>query len=159
MPGKGFPPAPLETQLARGSKGAKQAEKAAPPRVNGVPVPPLPLSEQAMICWVSVSGLLFARGQLTLDSALSLTALCECYAQWVDLMYAVRRDGYTEEQYTITGSKTVVSASLKAFTTVDARFRAWLVEFGLTDASRGKVAGGVPPTDGADDPLSVYGLH
>jgi P27 family predicted phage terminase small subunit len=160
MPGKGFPAAPLEKAIARGTQGAAKRSASAPPRVEGIPNPPAWLDPVALECWVSVCDLLFARGQLTQESAPSLAALCVCYSDWVDLAQDLRANGRTTTNWSPTGgAKTVARPEAVIFADTDRRFKAWLTEFGLTDASRGKVAGS--PQEAADptNPLGAYGLQ
>lgn len=91
-------------------------------------------------CWEDVTDLLSKRGQLTLDSALSLAALCECFAEREKLWKHLDKHGHFQVVRTTAGDRVEkLRPSAAAFADADRRYRAWLTEFGLTDASRGKV--------------------
>ena len=135
-----------------------------PERVAGVPVPPEWLEGHALDCWNRVGNLLAKRGQLSEDSTPSLTALCVTWAQWVELAQDLQKKGRTQ-RVRIRGAKAGERGTtmerqrpqVAAFADVDRRLKGWLIEFGLTDASRGKVST-APPTN-PDDALARYGLQ
>ena len=160
MSARGRPAAPLEQALARGTEGAEKRAATAPRRVEGAPVPPTWLDADALDCWIRVSQLLFARGQLSLESGPSLTALCQCYSEWVSLARLIAEKGRTYD--TVSGEDIIIRArpEVAMFADADRRFKGWLNEFGLSDATRGKVVG-APAVAGADpaDPLAAYGLQ
>lgn len=159
MTTRGRPTAPLEKAVARGTEGAEARAAMAPRRIEGVPNPPGWFDADALDCWIRVSQLLFARGQLSLESEPSLIALCQCYSDWVNLAKKIRTMGMTQTVFNGESSKEAARPEVAIFADVDRRFKGWLNEFGLTDASRGKVVGSPPiPSDG-NDPLSAYGLQ
>jgi P27 family predicted phage terminase small subunit len=141
----------------------------APARVAVQPEAPAWLVGHAKDCWDRTGGLLFARGQFSADSEMSLIALCQCYAEWVELAEDIRVNGRFQKVRTKAGAGAEddeasymerVRPAVAAFQDCDRRLKGWLVEFGLTDASRGKVstAGGEDPA-ADDDPLARYGLN
>ena len=156
---RGRPAAPLEKALARGSDGAEARAARAPTRVEGAPKPPSWLTPDGLECWIRVSELLFARGQLSLESGPSLTALCQCYAEWVELARDLNQNGRTYKKFDGVDNVQKPRPEVAIFADTDRRFKGWLNEFGLTDATRGKVVGSpaVPPP--GDDPLAAYGLQ
>ena len=103
--------------------------------------------------------ILAARGQLSMESGPSLIALCQCYGEWVHLARDIRKNGRSFMTYSVTGDEVEKGRpQVGMLADADRRFKAWLSEFGLTDASRGKVPASPPGEDG-DDPLKSYGLH
>ena len=167
MPGPA--PKPLEVKQGMGNPG-KRAMKTAPARVDGVPDMPSTFKGAARTCWEWVVDLLRQRGQLTLDSRPSLVALCECYAEREKLRKHIERKGHFQNITSTTGDKVEkLRPAVPAYQDADRRYRAWLVEFGLTDASRGKVqvnparapGAGKPAAKPAknEDPASAYGLN
>lgn len=109
---------------------------------------------------MDVCALLLARGQLSQDSGPSLVALCQCYGEWVALAREIRSDGRTYWTMTAAGeSIEKAKPQVGMLADADRRFKAWLTEFGLTDASRGKASGSAPVDPSAKDPLAAYGLH
>lgn len=160
----------LETKVAKGARDAKKMAATAPARVESVPKPPRWLKGHGKTCWKRLSDLLFMRGQLSADSEVSLLALCQCYAEWVDLAEDIRLNGRFQKVKTKAAAVSKeegdaaylerVRPVVAAFQDCDRRLKGWLIEFGLTDASRGKVTGSGPkdPAD-EDDPLAAYGLQ
>lgn len=126
------------------------------------------MAGHAAECWERTSGLLFQRGQLSADGQMALIALCQCYAEWVELVEDLRVNGRFQKVLTKAGSGVEdeddgaymerARPSLAAFQDCDRRLKGWLIEFGLTDASRGKVSG-KPSAPEGDDPLAKYGLN
>jgi P27 family predicted phage terminase small subunit len=161
---------PLEKKVAKGARGAATAAKSAPARVESNPQPPEWLKDHALTCWNRVSNILFMRGQLSADSEIALLGLSMCYAEWVELAHDLHLNGRFQKVMTkaaaMTGNEDGESAymerarpSLAAFQDCDRRLKNWLVEFGLTDASRSKVTVGAPEAADEDDPLARYGLN
>jgi P27 family predicted phage terminase small subunit len=161
---------PLEKKVAKGARGAAAAAKAAPTRVESHPKAPAWLANHAKTCWERVSNILFMRGQLSADSEIALLGLSMCYAEWVELAEDLRVNGRFQKVKTkaaaMSGNDDEESAymerarpCLAAFQDCDRRLKNWLVEFGLTDASRSKVTVGAPDAPDEDDPLARYGLN
>lgn len=151
----GRPARPLEQALARGTEGAKERARTAPARVKGDPTPPAWLDEHGLAMWMRACHVLEQRGQLSLESATPLEALCRCYSDWMRLSETLRDEGFSYRATSVAG-ELIIRARPEAamFADTDRRLRNWLCEFGLTDATRGKVEGSGAPVD--DDPLSKY---
>lgn len=131
-----------------------------PARVEGRPTQPQWLDGHALACWQRVSDLLFMRGQLSAESELSLSALAHCYAEWMELAEDLKKNGRFQMVATAAGNETErARPAVAAFQDCDRRLKGWLIEFGLTDASRAKVAGSGAQTPDEDDPLARYGLN
>lgn len=160
-------PDPLETRITKGNPGRRPLPDAPPERVDTEPQPPDWMDGHALWFWKRTSGLLFLRGQLTADGEASLVALCQCYAEWMELNEDLRVNGRFQKVKTKAGAgddddeasyMERARPALSAFQDCDRRLKGWLIEFGLTDASRGKVSGKASAPDG-DDPLAKYGLN
>lgn len=153
-------PEPIESRIARGNPQRRPIPKDVPTRVEGMPEPPEWLQGHALECWQRVSDLLFKRGQLSADSTMSLLALCQTYAEWVDLARDIRENGRFQTVETQAGGfMERARPAVQAFSDCDRRLKGWLIEFGLTDASRAKVAAQAPSSSDEDDPLARYGLN
>lgn len=158
-------PDPLERRIGKGNTQRRPLPANAPERVPGAPLPPDWLEGHGLTCWRTTSALLTERGQLSAESAIPLLALCTTYAEWVELAKDIRDNGRYQRVKTKAGADGEgeaaymerVRPAVAAFQDCDRRLKGWLIEFGLTDASRGKVAS-APPADG-DDPLEPYGRH
>lgn len=108
------------------------------------------------------------RGQLTPDGEISLIALCQCYAEWVELAQDIAANGRFQLVLTKAGKEDPdgegsymerLRPAVSAFQDCDRRLKGWLIEFGLTDASRGKVSAADSGKGEGDDPLARYGLN
>lgn len=146
--------------------------KTAPARVSGVPDMPATFKGDAKTCWQWAVDLLSKRGQLTQDSRPSLVALCQVFAQREMLWKHLQKKGHFQTITTTSGDRVEkLRPAVSAFADADRRYHAWLAEFGLTDASRGKVhvdpanaptAGqqrGRKPEVESENPAARYGLN
>jgi P27 family predicted phage terminase small subunit len=153
---------PIEQQISRGKLTKAQEVKALknmPIRIVGVPQPPKWLSGAALDGWNRFSEILFKRSQLSEETETSLLAIALCYEEWIGLRLDLRENGHTQIVQTRDGQVERLRPAAQAFSDADKRLRAWLIEFGLTDASRGKVSVPEEFGAGADDPLARYGLN
>lgn len=157
-------PMPREQKIASGGFRSTRENKHVPAKVPGTPQPPEGMGGYALEMWHEYAALLKKRGQLSQDSRASFIALCSCWQEWRELQDDLRMNG--RYQRVVTGSGDVMERTrpaLQAYQHADNRLRAWLIEFGLTDSSRGSVS--LTPeeaaTNGAteQDPLAEFGLH
>ena len=155
----GRPAKPIEAKRAAGNPGKRALPKNEPPRIAGIVVPPDDMPAAVKILWRRFAGLLKARGQLSLDGAEALEQLAYCANEVRELREQLRVEGRTVKQITVTGEEMIRANPAQAmFADADRRLRGWLSEFGLTDATRSKVAaGGEEPK--TNDPLAAYGLN
>lgn len=151
-------PQPIEKRIGKGNPNNRPLPTNIPARVAGVPNPPKHLAGFSLECWNEYAPLLKQRGQISKESRISLTALCECYAEWRELGDDLRENGRFQKVTTGSGDEMErVRPALAAYQDADRRLRAWLIEFGLTDASRAKVSG-TPEADN-DSPYAEFGLN
>lgn len=131
---------PTEVKAARGTLRPGREAKNPPPRLHGVPKTPAKLKGEGLKFWHLMVKILASRHQLGLDSAPALTALCETYHQRAEFAKVLEEKGHF---MTVTTTKGDViqkaHPAAAAWKDADNRYRGWLLEFGLTDASRGKV--------------------
>lgn len=162
-------PKPPEVREAMGNPG-KREMPTPPPRVAGRVEPPSSMKGDALICWKALADLLTKRAQLTLDSRPSLVCLCETYAERERHKKVLAKRGWVMKQTTTTGATVEKPRpEVSMFQDADRRYRAWLIEFGLTDASRGKVnalavrppahEGQGKPAPAVEAPGSRFGLN
>jgi P27 family predicted phage terminase small subunit len=159
---RGRPNAPIEQKIARGrlSKADQlRILKNMPERVEGTPEPPGWMAGDALLGWYRFSELLARRGQLSQETEAALTAMCVVYGQWVALQKDISANGFIQHIVTDNGPQEKIRPSYQAFADADRRLRYWLTEFGLTDATRGKVAAPEPGETPEEDPLKRYGLQ
>ncbi len=153
------PRKPTEAKIAAGNPGKRALPTSEPPRVHGVVMPPSGMPGPVLVLWRRFAGLLKARGQLSLDTAEALEQLAYCAQEVRELREQIKTEGRTVTQTTVTGESMIRANPAQAmFSDADRRLRGWLAEFGLTDATRSKVAAG-DPTPKADNPLAEFGLN
>ena len=130
-------------------------------RVPGTIVPPRWFNKDELECWNRTTEILAMRGQLSKDSYWSVVAMCQCWAEWLELMLDIRENGRIQGEGGLSGRQ---RPEVAMFQIADKRLRGWLQEFGLTDASRGKVSkpdiptSASEPTRGSVPSASDYGL-
>ena len=131
---------PADLKAARGTLRQSREARQPPPRLHGVPKPPKHLQGAGLEFWKLVTKILASRHQLGLDSAPALTALCEVFKERADLAEILEKEGRLQ-WVTTTKDERIRKPhpAVAMFRDADARYRSWLGEFGLTDASRGKV--------------------
>ena len=155
-------PTPLEQRAAKGNPRNRPMPKA-PERIAGAPQMPATLSKAARKLWPYYCGLLRRRGQLAVDSAPALALLCETSAEVQELRDDIDAKGRFQTVTTTSGdSMERIRPTYRALMDASRRQLALLTEFGLTDASRGKVDTGVPnPTvdPEGEDEAAAYGLN
>jgi P27 family predicted phage terminase small subunit len=174
-------PDPIEKRIAKGNTSRRPLPTAAPGRAIAGPVAPPWLAGPALDMWRHLQAILMPRGQWSADSELALMALCTTWAEYVELADDIRRNGRFQSVRTKASSAAPASnaqiygfepplhrmddaacmerirPAVAAYQDADRRLKGWLIEFGLTDASRAKAP--APPVPPAGDALARYGLQ
>lgn len=148
-------PTPTHLRLVKGNPGKRPVNAAEPKPAREIPSPPAHISTAARVAWGRLTGLLDQMGVLTQADAYALERLAELYAEIVDLTAALATHGRVYESSTESGG-TIVRPRPEAAMLADAdrRFRAYLIEFGLTPAARSKVRGNGGEEEA--DPAAAY---
>jgi len=119
-----------------------------PEKVASVPKPPAYLTKYAKELWKDLADELIAQSMLTILDMPALEACCEAYGQYRAAHEAVfrpkdpetgkQRDRTLAEYMKERNSQTMpeYTAMTKAFNTL----KAYLIEFGMTPASRGRIS-------------------
>jgi P27 family predicted phage terminase small subunit len=98
------------------------------------------LSDEAKVAWGRMSVLLDRMGVLTEADAYALERGCAVYAEILRYQELVNQDGPTYETTNTQGDRSIkANPAVAMLADADRRFKAWLVEFGLTPAARSKV--------------------
>lgn len=149
-------PTPTHLRLVKGNPGKRPVNKAEPKPRREIPSPPKHVSDVGRVAWGRLTVLLDQMGVLTQADAYALERLAELYAEIVALGETIAETGRVYETITETGSKIFrPRPEVAMLADADRRFRAYLVEFGLTPAARSKVRA----SDGDDasiDPAAKY---
>lgn len=135
---KGRPPKPTRLKLLQGAR--VRGRKAEPKPVIGVPVMPDHLTDYAAAEWHRQIPLLTQMRVLTLADIGALEILCMAYAEYREANDELKH-GTTYETTTQAGD-VMIRPRPEVMMRSDAfrRYRALLVEFGLTPSARAKVS-------------------
>jgi P27 family predicted phage terminase small subunit len=155
--GRGRPPKPTVLKRLAGNPGKRTLNPNEPdPRRDDVaPSPPRHLSREAKREWRRVVPELHRLGLLTRIDTAALEAYCEAYATWVDATKRVREQGMV---FNSPNGWPVQNPYLSIANQAAKEIHRWLVEFGMTPASRSRVS--VERKDEKDpyeDLLSIWG--
>ena len=146
----GRPTKPTRLKVIQGTYREDRApeNEPQPEKVLKVPRPPTYLTKYALGLWKDLAGELTAQGMLTIIDMPALEACCEAYGQYRAAHEAVfrpqdpktgkRRNRTLAEYMEQRNSQTMpeYTAMTKAFNT----FKSYLIEFGMTPASRGRIS-------------------
>lgn len=161
-------PDPLEVRAAKGNPQRRPMPENVPPRIAGEPPMPARLSPLAREYWADYADLLRGRGQLSVDSWPALEMLANNAAEVQELQEDIAKNGRVRKQRTThatpedgdAGYMERARPQVAMLAEAVRRLRSILLEFGLTDASIGKVNTGKPESpDNGNDPVSKYQLQ
>lgn len=121
--------------------------------------PPAFLDQTGRDEWNRLFPMLRDRGLLTAGDAAAFSAYCGQYSIWTAAMEAVKREGLV---ITLANGVLAQNPNLNIATKASKEMRAFLVEFGLTPASRSRVEAAGPkdtkrnPFAELDDPFAEF---
>jgi P27 family predicted phage terminase small subunit len=150
-------PKPTHLKVLEGNKGKRAINKREPQPRRELPSCPAHLSDEAKVAWGRMSVLLDRMGVLTEADAYALERGCAVYAEILAYQELVEQEGATYKT-TSTQGGTVIKANpaVAMLADADRRFKAWLVEFGLTPAARSKVHVQDPDDGKQEDPMREF---
>lgn len=161
--GPGRRPLPTAVKKLRGNPGKRPANKNEPVPTNGIPEMPDGLTAVAQKEWKAIAPQLEQLGVLAKIDGKALAAYCECFATWRVAADEVTSRGITLEEPVVVGvgeAAEVVGYKYKRNPAVtianDALklMKSFLIEFGLTPASRSRLRIEKPqPADPMDEYL------
>lgn len=158
------------------SKHGREAARSAPPRVNEAPEPPSHMTPIEREVWMHLKKVLTKRGQFSLDNQTAIWALVSATAEFIECRHIVNTQGRTYRVLSTAATRalrpgemeeiewgdehylTKLRPEVTLLFQADRRMRMWLCEFGLTDATRMRVAS---PKDEEtpEGVLGAYGLN
>lgn len=148
----GRKPLPTQMKVLRGNPGKRALNKAEPkPQVKAPPCP-RHLSKEARKEWRRISKELLTLGLLTVVDRAALAAYCQAWSRWVEAEEQMSKPDFKLVRSTDKGYEHaspwvgVANNALK-------QMKAFLVEFGLTPASRSRVSVAKPEEK---DPYSEF---
>jgi P27 family predicted phage terminase small subunit len=157
MPGP--PPKPTAVKIAEGNPGKRRLNTKEPEPELGEPSMPRHLCPVARKEWQTIVPELLKLGVLTVIDRAALAAYCESFALWESARREVRKNGITfttksviKDEVIVTGIKRnpAVAIANEALRMM----KSYLVEFGLTPASRSRLSVEQPPKE--DDPVASF---
>lgn len=161
--GSGRRPLPSAVKKLRGNPGKRKVNKAEPKPKSSAPEMPAGLPPLAIAEWKAIVPMLAQLGVLTEIDGKALAAYCEYFAQWRQALDEVRERGITVEEPIVKfadGESEIIGYKYKRNPAVsianDAAklMKSFLVEFGLTPSSRGRLRIDAKPD--SDDPMDAY---
>lgn len=125
-------------------------------KLEGLPQPPAFLSKGGLAAWHTLFPMLADTNVLSMTDTAALAGMCETYAQWLKALQALNAlESWNYEATTDRGAAMVREyPQVKQFDMIDARFRKYLTEFGLTPAARNKVT--EVAASKADNPFAQF---
>ena len=143
-------PKPTSLKLLEGNRGKKRLPTHEPKPDPTMPTPPAGLGAIDLDEWHYLAPELHRLGVLTLVDRAALAAYCDSYEQWVKARDVLAVEGMLVESpngYRIPHPANTIANQAKGM------MHKYLIEFGLTAASRAKLARGeVRP----DDPFEAW---
>lgn len=154
---KGRKPKPSHLHVINGNPGKRARNKTEPQPPKGAPNPPEHISSEARTAWGSLAVKLDEMGVLTYADAWALEQLAENYAEILAWRKIIAGEGEMVNQVMSDGEtvRRVVNPACIARSDAEKRFRAMMVEFGLTPSSRTRVNAS-PKEKEAEDPAAKY---
>lgn len=132
-------PTPTHLRLVKGNPGKRPVNAAEPKPRRELPAAPAHMTAEARVAWGRLTVLLDQMGVLTSADAYALERLAELYAEVCALTAALDAEGRTYESATQNGTIIRPRPEAAMLADADRRFRAYLIEFGLTPAARSRV--------------------
>jgi len=157
----GRPKKPTNLKLIQGThrKDRVPEHEPEPEKVSEVPRPPSYLSKHAKKLWKTLAEELVEKGILTVVDLPALEVCCEAYGQYRAAQEAVfrpvdpktgKRTKRTLSEY-MKGRNSQTMPEYSSMTKAFYYFKAYLIEFGLTPASRGRID--LPDSGEEEDPM------
>lgn len=147
---RGRKPVPTVLKILRGNPGKRPLPTGEPKPAQTLPEPPAHLGPVALVEWHRLATELHRVGILTMADRTTLAAYCQLYEQWV---YA---EQYIKTQLVIVDKPTgkiIQNPMIRIAHRTLELMRGYIVELGLSPASRVKLAKGEVSVD---DPLEQF---
>lgn len=138
---------PTILKLVSGTARADRTNKNEPTPEIGIPTPPHHLSKHAGEEWRRISPLLEDMGLVSEADRSALAMYCQAWGDHVKAEYMIRKSGHV---ITTTNGNIIQSPWVGISNKAKLTAHKFLVEFGLTPASRSKVSSSDPAGKSAD---------
>jgi P27 family predicted phage terminase small subunit len=149
------PAKPTALKKLHGNPGKRALNKNEPTAPAGAPGCPAHLKGEASKEWKRISAELEQLQLLTQCDRAALAAYCVCYADWIKAQKVIDKEGQVYESTNHNTGTTLIKIHPAVRIALDCMklMRAYLVEFGLTPASRTRIHVDKAPTE---DPMDEF---
>lgn len=153
-------PKPTALKISQGNPGKRRLNELEPTPEPGEGVPPKMLSRRARGIWKLMAPMLVKLKVLTEADHPALAFMCLQSAQAEEIALAIAKQGLfvkgvlRDSTGKAIGEIPVINPAFRVQSQAIKEVRGWLLEFGLTPASRSKVTKVVQPSTLKPDPLS-----
>lgn len=127
---------PTAIKKAEGNRGKRKLNQNEPMPEKGLPDCPEYLKVDAKEAWAILAPQLNELGVLTKIDGLALGRLCDCFADVLSAQRLIDRDG---ETYVAENGLIKANPAVGQKRAADAQLKSYMIEFGLTPASRPKL--------------------
>jgi len=141
-------PSPLK--LLRNNPGKRPLPRGEPQPARDLPTPPAHLGALAVLEWERVAPELHRIGVLTMVDRAVLAGYCDAYERWALARQVIEVEGLFVSS---PNGYRIAHPALSVANTAKATMLKYMIELGLTPASRVKLAKGEPKVD---DPLEQF---
>ena len=143
----GPPPKPTALKILQGNPGKRALNKNEPKPKQKIPVCPAHLCKIGKAEWRRITRQLATLKLVTEIDRAALSAYCTAWAKYVETSLAISKTGYlVKSKNKIFYVNPLVAVQNKAME----QMKAFLVEFGMTPASRSRIALNMEPKDNDD---------
>ena len=152
----GRTPKPTALKVVTGNPSKRALNKNEPKPDLRIPECPEYIVGNAKNAWDKLAVMLESMGVLTIADGLALERLCECYAEILECRELIELNGRVYSSVSgEDGMLLKANPAVGQLQDADRRFKSYLVEFGLTPASRSKIQV-IQKEDDKQDPLKEF---
>lgn len=133
-------PTPTPFKLVTGNPGKRPLNSKEPKPKEGYPDIPQHFNEQAKDIYLWLCDMLNDMGLLTVVDGIAIERLTKCYIEILECDKVIEEHGQVQQVVNTQGELVLKSnPAVAQRADADRRLRAWMIEYGLTQASRSKV--------------------
>lgn len=133
-------PTPTHLKLVAGNPGKRPLNSGEPKPREGYPDIPKHFNEPAKNIYIWLCDMLRDMGLLTVVDGIAIERLAKCYIEILECDRVIEEHGQVQQVVNTRGELVLKSnPAVAQRADADRRLRAWLIEYGLTQASRSKV--------------------
>lgn len=133
-------PTPTHLKLVAGNPGKRPLNNDEPTPKTGFPSPPSHFDSKLKSVYAKFCEILNEMGLLTVADGVAIERLTQCYIEILECDKVIKKHGQVQEVLNTQGELVLkANPAVAQRADADRRLRAWMIEYGLTQASRSKV--------------------